>query len=123
MSDAYAICQEQESVSLKKLEQQLQQSKHTLAQMNTNLSNVVVDNIFDVMLAIDEDQDFHLSDAEIDKLLKRIEGIAGVEVNGEVLKKKIIENGRELDSVMILLKDILSVDSGASQERVIRIVQ
>ena len=121
MKDIYADSQKMGKKSLLgQLEQQLEKSKAALAQMETNRTNEVVDNIFDIMLAVDEDQDFSLSDVDIDAMILKTEGIMNVEVDGEAFKKKIIENGRDLDSIMLLLKDILDAESGG--KKVIRLL-
>jgi hypothetical protein len=120
MKDIYADSQKMGKKSLGQLEQQLEKSKAALAQMETNRTNEVVDNIFDIMLAVDEDQDFSLSDVDIDAMILKTEGIMNVEVDGEAFKKKIIENGRDLDSIMLLLKDILDAESGG--KKVIRLL-
>ena len=102
------------------LEQQLEQSKATLGKMETNRTNEIVDNIFDIMLAADEDQDFFLSDGEIDTMIFKIKGIMNVEVNDAAFKEKVIENGRDLDSIMLLLKDFFDPNYGG--EKVIRVL-
>jgi hypothetical protein len=116
MKDTYAECQKMGKISIIKLEQQLEESKTALGLMETNRSNEIVDNIFDVMLAVDKDENFQLSDDEIDILITRIEGIMNIEVSDDSLKKKIIENGRDLDSIMLLLRDLLDNDPDTAPE-------
>ena len=97
MKDIYADSQKMGKKSLLgQLEQQLEKSKAALAQMETNRTNEVVDNIFDIMLAVDEDQDFSLSDVDIDAMILKTEGIMNVEVDGEAFKKKLLKTGEIL---------------------------
>lgn len=113
MKDTLANCNKMGDKAMVQLEQQLASSKATLAQLEVNRTNELVDNIFDVMLAVDEDQNFSLSDAEIDVMVAKIKQIMNVEVDEEGLKNKIIENGRDLDSIMLLMKDILNGDTNS----------
>ena len=99
-----------DKISLSKLESQLQTSKRSLAQMAVNRANEIVDNIFEVIINADKDDNWTLDDNEIETLIENIEGIVGVEVADELLKKKIIENGRDLDSILMVIKGLLDDD-------------
>lgn len=99
-----------DKISLTKLESQLQTSKRSLAQMAVNRANEIVDNIFEVIINADKDDNWTLDDNEIETLIENIEGIVGVEVADELLKKKIIENGRDLDSILMVIKGLLDDD-------------
>ena len=110
MKSAYEDCQKMDKISLTKLESQLQTSKRSLAQMAINRSNEIVDNIFEVIINADKDDNWTLDDNEIETLIENIEGIVGVEVADELLKKKIIENGRDLDSILMVIKGLLDDD-------------
>ena len=86
--------------------------------MRENYRAEIIDNIFDVMLALDKDQDFNLSDEEIDVITVKIEAIEGLEIDDALFKEKIIETGRNLDAVMKLLNGLLDDDpSTAPEER------
>ena len=110
MKSAYEDCQKMDKISLTKLESQLQTSKRSLAQMAVNRANEIVDNIFEVIINADKDDNWTLDDNEIETLIENIEGIVGVEVADELLKKKIIENGRDLDSILMVIKGLLDDD-------------
>lgn len=125
MQLAYNECQKMEKVSLSALESQLNASKAVLAQMNASKTNEILDNIFDIILAVDADANSTLEDNEIDLFIQKVEGIMGLEISDEALKKNIIEKGRNIDSIISLLKDLL--DDGVSDhlkegERVIRVI-
>jgi glutamate-1-semialdehyde aminotransferase len=125
MQLAYNECQKMEKVSLSALESQLNASKAALAQMNASKTNEILDNIFDIIIAVDADANSTLEDNEIDLFIQKVEGIMGLEISDEALKKNIIEKGRNIDSIISLLKDLL--DDGVSDqlkegERVIRVV-
>ena len=110
MKSAYEECQKMDNLSLSKLETQLATSKRSLQQMDVNRTNEIVDNIFDVIIHADQDENWALEDEEIETLIDKIEGIMGVEVADELLKKKIIDNGRDIDSIMMLIKGLLADD-------------
>jgi hypothetical protein len=78
--------------------------------MAVNRANEIVDNIFEVIINADKDDNWTLDDNEIETLIENIEGIVGVEVADELLKKKIIENGRDLDSILMVIKGLLDDD-------------
>ena len=99
------------------LEKQLKESQKVLDQSKVNNRIEIVDNIFEVMTALDKDQDFNLSDDEIDAIIKKLEGLHGVEIHDELLKQKIIENGRNLDSVLKLCHDLLDDDPTTAPEK------
>jgi len=110
MKSAYEECQKMDKISLTKLESQLQTSKRSFLQMEINRTNEIVDNIFDVIINADQDDNWTLDDKEIETLIENIEGIVGVEVADELLKKMIIENGRDLDSILNVIKGLLDGD-------------
>lgn len=126
MQDAYSECQSMEKLSLAKLESQLNASKSALARMDASSSNEILDNIFDIIIAVDADESSSLEDNEIDTFITKLEGIMGLEIKDGALKKKIIENGRNIDSIISLLKDLLDnngknhLDGG---EKVIKVVE
>lgn len=101
---------EMENVSLESLEEQLKESEQILDKMEINKLDVVLSNIFDVVVASDKNADNLLQDDEIESLIKKIEGINNVEINDAVAKKLIIESGRGTDAVMELLKNLLDDD-------------
>lgn len=125
MQLAYNECQKLEKVSVSALESQLNASKVALAQMDASRVNEIIDNIFDIIIAVDADENSSLDDSEIDLFIKKMEGIMGLEVSDYALKKNIIDKGRDIDAIVSLLKDLLG-DNGADQlkdkERILRII-
>jgi hypothetical protein len=105
------------------LEKQLDQSKTNLALLQKNRTAEIIDNMFDIMLALDKDQDFHLSDEEIDTVTKKIEQIEGIEIQDELFKQKIIDAGRNMDAVLKLMNDLLDDDptTAPEEEKILRL--
>ncbi len=114
--DILAECRRQNVQSISQLEEQLKESQEILSQMRENHRAEIIDNIFDVMLALDKDQDYHLSDEEIDTITVKIEAIEGLEIDDELFKQKIIESGRNLDAVLKLLNGLLDDDPNTAPE-------
>lgn len=116
VKEAYVQCQKMENVSIQALETQLRESQHTLQLMKNNHIDEVVQNIIDVMLAVDVNQDVTLSDEEIDIMTKRVEKINHVEINDEAFKRKIIEYGRDIFAVATLLQELMDDDPNTAPE-------
>jgi TolA-binding protein len=98
-----------EGQSVDELEKQLKESESILDQMQDNLRGDVVQTLISIVLAIDHDGDMCLSDAEIDTLCAKIEGMSnkGIDLNEEKLRTKLVENGRSLNAVMEVIKNML----------------
>jgi hypothetical protein len=78
-----------EGQSLDELERQLQESEQILEQMDHNWSADVMQNIFSVVLACD-DGDMTLSNAEINTMIHKIEGIQGVDLKERIVTKEAV---------------------------------
>ena len=66
-----------------------------------------LDNIFDVMIAVDRDHDMQLSDSDIDELIRRAERIQHVNIHNERFKAAIQRNGKNIDAIFRLLNNCL----------------
>lgn len=107
MEETLETLQQMQGQSLKELEQQLQDSKRILGQMETNAKSELLQNLITVMLASDADGDLILSDEEIDSLVYNLEQIHAVELHEDLLKETIIEHGRNLASLMEVARHLL----------------
>jgi len=96
-----------ECASLNLLEEQLEQSQQILEEMKNNKLDIILNNVFDALIACDKDGDVKLTDDEIDDLIHGIEGINKVDINDELSKRMIIDAGRDINAVMKLVKDVL----------------
>ena len=59
------------------------------------------------MLTMDRDGNMILSNEEIDELIQALEGIHGVQLQEDKLRKIIIDQGRSLMGVMDLARNLL----------------
>jgi len=110
LNEAFEEIREMENASLNILESQLQESEKILDRLEATSLNKVLQNIFQIIFATDKDENDLLSDDEIDSLIKRVEGINGVEINDELCKRLIIESGRNIEAVLGLVRSVLDND-------------
>lgn len=64
--------------------------------MKEDLAGDILQNLITVVLAADDNGDNLLSDAEIDEVVRNIEGLQGVDLPNEKLKQLIIGKGRSV---------------------------
>lgn len=96
--------------SLTELEAQLIESQSILDFMEDNHRAEVIDNIFEIILALDKDGDYIMDDDEIEIVIRKIEKIERIEINDELFMQRIIETGRGLDAVMKLINHLIDDD-------------
>jgi len=92
--------------SVQKLQEQLQDSREILKNMNQNRRATILQNLVTVLLATDENQDMLLSDPEIDSLIQKLEGINGVELKEDRVRQTIIEQGRSVGAIMQVAREV-----------------
>jgi len=95
--------------SIKKLEEQLNESKEILANMTRNRKAVILQNLVTVLLATDGNQDMLLSDEEIDDLIHNMESINGVELKEDLVRQTIIDAGRSVAAVLEVARNVESL--------------
>ena len=76
----------------------------------TSAQSAIVQNIISVVLAVDEDGDYSLNDAEIEQLIAKVESTQGVDVNDAMIRKIIVEKGRNINGIMELIRTALEDD-------------
>jgi chromosome segregation ATPase len=113
MSTTLETIRATEGQSIDELERQLKESESILDQMQDNLRGDIVQTLISMVLAIDHDGDMCLSDSEIDSLIVKIEEMSAgsIDLKEDLLRAKLVENGRSLMAVMDLIKDLLDEDA------------
>mmetsp|Transcript_25854 Transcript_25854/g.43067 ORF Transcript_25854/g.43067 Transcript_25854/m.43067 type:complete len:261 (-) Transcript_25854:51-833(-) len=113
MSTTLETIRATEGQSIDELERQLAESESILNQMQDNLRGDIVQTLISLVLAIDNDGDMCLSDDEIDILIAKIEEMSSgtIDLKEDMLRAKLVENGRSLNAVMDLIKDLLDEDA------------
>mmetsp|Transcript_16462 Transcript_16462/g.45962 ORF Transcript_16462/g.45962 Transcript_16462/m.45962 type:complete len:96 (+) Transcript_16462:685-972(+) len=80
--------------------------------MKQNLQGDILQNLISMVLACDDDGDMILSDDEIDDLIFNLEGVHGVQLKEELIRKMIVDNGRSLNAIMDVAKTVLTGEDG-----------
>ena len=60
------------------------------------------------MFATDADQNMLLSNQEIDQLIQKMEGIHGVQLKEDLIRKTILDQGRSVGAVMEVARSVLN---------------
>ena len=110
IQEALVVINKTESHTVKKMERNLEKSKKILESMETNMKATVLQNIVDVVLRGDLDGDHTLDDNEIDLLFRKLDAYDTVEVKEEMFRQTIINKGRSLTTVKVVIKNVLSDD-------------
>jgi uncharacterized protein YbjQ (UPF0145 family) len=97
--------------SIEALEEQVEDNRDILSKMQSNLKANVLQNLLQVVIRSDKDQDMDIEGDEIEDLIKRIEGINGVEVHKDRFRDAINNAGGSLQSVMDIIKNLMADDS------------
>lgn len=113
LSHTLDIVRAMEGQSLDELEKQVAESEQILDKMQDNLRGTIVQTLISMVLAIDHDGDMCLSDAEIDSLIHKMEELSTdhFDFKDQVLRQKLIENGRSLNAVMDIIKNLMDDDA------------
>lgn len=92
-----------EGKGLDELEHQLQQSRDIFASMQDNLKADILQNLISVVLGCDNDGDMMLSDEEINNIILKLEGMNGVDLKEDLLREALVQNGRSLNGMNVIV--------------------
>jgi hypothetical protein len=76
--------------------------------MQQNKQAVVLQNLMTLLLATDADADMTLSDQEINDLIHNLEGLHGVQLQEDLIRQVILDQGRSISAVMAVAKEALA---------------
>jgi hypothetical protein len=107
MEDTLETLQSVQGVSMIELEGQLRESQEIWNTLDRDLQSEIVRALVGVILGADVDQDFLLSDVEIDDIIHKMEAIHGVQLKEDLLKSIVIEQGRSIKSIMALARNLM----------------
>jgi phosphatidylinositol kinase/protein kinase (PI-3 family) len=111
LEETVSTLQSLQGNSVTALEQQLQESKNILASMKINTQGQILQNLIGVLLATDVDQNMLLSDAEIQQLISNLEQVENIQLDENLIKSTIIEQGRSVAAVMEIARNVMSNES------------
>jgi len=64
-------------------------------------------DLLSVLTASDLNQDNTLQEDEVERMIRSLESIEGIQINKKKFKSKIMERGRNLNAVVELIRDVL----------------
>lgn len=99
-----------QGASLDKLEKQLEATRNIYSKLQQNLQGDILNNLIDIALACDDNQDMVLSDEEIDDVIRKLEQVHGIDVDNEGVRRVLVQNGRSMDAIMEIVKNLLRDD-------------
>ena len=114
MEETLSTLQSVQGQSVDELERQLQESKDILSRMKTNEKGQVLQNLISVLLNADEDGNMELSDADIDKVIARLEGLSNVNFDDYKIRKFILDHNRSIEAVMEIARAAFANEKDAS---------
>jgi len=94
--------------SIKALEEQVQDNREILSQMESNLKANVLQNLLQLVIRSDKDGDSMIDEREIESLIKRIEKTQGVLVRKDRFIHVIQEGGGSLQCIMDIIKNLMN---------------
>lgn len=112
--DALKEIVEKEGKTVNDIVNQVEEMKKTQAKLEESIHSQVMQNIISIVLAVDKDENFHLSDEEAEELIVRVKStlevaVVNVELNDEIFRKVIMEN--DVSGVVdIISKNIRQTD-------------
>jgi hypothetical protein len=102
MQEKLKTIQSAQGASLDELEKQLQETKNIYNRMELNLQGEILQNLLSVIMACDNDGDQLMDDDDIERLIHKIEGIQGVDLRDDMIRKKIVDCGRSLNGACLV---------------------
>ena len=96
MEAALGTLQAMSGDCVRELEDQVKKQRDIKASLKTNVKNELVQTLMDIALNCDTDQDSQLSDAEIEKLVQKLEGIHGIDVREQKIRQMVADHGRNV---------------------------
>ena len=114
MEKALSTIQAAEGKSIDDLEKQLETTQEIYDSMETNLNGDILQNLINIVLSVDNDGDMILDDDEIQELIFKFEGLNGVDLDDDKFRQVIIDNGRSLNAIMELVRNLLEDPDGTA---------
>ena len=102
--------------SVQALEEQVEDNRDILSKMQSNLKANVLQNLLQVVIQSDRDDDMDIEGDEVEDLIKRIEGIHGVEVRKDRFRDVIENSNGSLQSVMDIIKNLMADESSEDSD-------
>jgi len=121
VEDALETITQTQGQSVAAFAEQVEESRAILTQMEKNLKANVLQNLFSVVMQCDQDGDLTIDDNEIEDIVEKMDKLKGVKVNKDLFRHAIISQGRSIDSVMSIVRDLIEEgndDSKPDEEKI-----
>ena len=113
VEDALQIMTQTQGQTVQALAEQVEENKKILAKMQQNLQANILQNLLSLIFSADANQDNIVNDHEVDDLLRRMDNLAGVQIDKERLRHAIV--GKEVAAVMDVIQNLLNDDLPAEE--------
>eukprot|EP00542_Grammatophora_oceanica_P011967 CAMPEP_0194027868 /NCGR_PEP_ID=MMETSP0009_2-20130614/1908_1 /TAXON_ID=210454 /ORGANISM="Grammatophora oceanica, Strain CCMP 410" /LENGTH=248 /DNA_ID=CAMNT_0038667053 /DNA_START=129 /DNA_END=875 /DNA_ORIENTATION=+ len=100
--------------SVNQFAEQVEKNKSILKTMQANLKGTVLQNLLSIVMSSDADKDNIVDAEEVDTMIRRIEGISGVEVHDDRFRKAF--SGNSVGSLMNVVSNLLRDDVPAEEK-------
>merc|ERR1711862_480392 len=107
VEDALETITQTQGQSVAAFAEQVEDSRAILNQMEKNLKANVLQNLFSVVMQCDADGDLNIDDDEIEDIIEKMSKLKGVKVNSNLFRHAIISQGRSIDSVMAIVRNLI----------------
>eukprot|EP00980_Cylindrotheca_fusiformis_P018119 scaffold5827_cov97-Cylindrotheca_fusiformis.AAC.3 len=118
VENALQVITSMQGSSVSEFEKQVEENKDILARMKKSTKGRVIQNLISIIYRGDEDADDLIDPEEVEKVIKGLEKITGVEVNEDKLREAI--SGKSIDSVIEVVKN-LSNDDLPPEQRIFNV--
>jgi len=108
VEDALDVITQTQGQSVEAFAQQVEENRAILNQMEKNLKANVLQNLFSIVMGCDTDGDLTIDDDELEEVCEKMANIKGVKVNKELFCQAIINQGRSLDAVMGVVRNLIA---------------
>lgn len=115
MKQTLKTVQATEGQSLNELERQLTTSKEILDKMQDNLMADIMQTLITVVVTCNKDGDLVLGDDEISAVVQKMERLQNMEFKEDLLRAKLVSEGRSLNAILHVCKNLLDNDIPADQ--------
>ena len=102
--------------SIEAVEEQVQDNRQILSQMESNLKANVLQNLLQLVIRSDKDGDHVVEEEDIDALVKNIEKTQGVIVQKDRFRNMIMDEGGSLHGIMNVIKNLMNDEGTGDNE-------
>lgn len=120
VENALEVITSTQGASVSAFEEQVAENKEILHKMKKSTKGRVIQNLISIIYRGDEDADDLIDPEEVEKVIKGLEKITGVEVNEDKLRDAI--SGKSIDSVIEVVKNLTN-DDLAPEDRIFELAE